>query len=197
MRFINSSEIDNINGIECLHLYLKDDYSYKIKIDGEEVLQNEIYIKAPTMSNEDLSNIRKCSSVLSKFEEIQNEKTLKELSKLTHQERERLFSELKDENIDQIKAEDVIRDHVSNLIKNSKSYETKESDYFQEFDKISHFLEKRLNRILDDQLYTINFSIFNEYLAVKQFIIEEIFIEYVAFFFKHFPLESLFTLTKK
>lgn len=198
--FINSSEIDNINGVECLHLYLKDEFSFSVKINDEEVLQNEIYIKAPTMSNEDISNIRKCASVLSKFEEIQNEKTLKELSKLSDQERQKLFADfenLQENNEEDIKTEEVIKDHIRSVLKNAKSYETKETDYFSEFDKIINFLEKRLNRNLDSQLYPINFSIFDKYLATKHFIIEEIFVEYVSFFFKHFPLESLLALAKK
>lgn len=199
MKFINSSSVENINGKDCLHIFLKEEYSYPVKINDEEVLQNEIFIKAPTMSNEDVSNVRRCSSVFSKFEDIQNEKISKELSRLSQEDKERLFYEIENikESEDESGPEEAIKNHVISVLKSAKSFESQDSNYYTEFDKISLFLNKRLNRCMDDEFYSIDFSIFDKHLALKQFIIEEIFIEYISFFFKHFPLESLLNMSQK
>lgn len=196
MQYILNSSLDNINGKECLHIFLNDKYSYNITINGEEIQQNEIYIKAPTLSNEDLSNIRRCSSVFSRFEEIYNNKIAKDIANLSDIERERIFSNFEEMETkkEEVKTEDVIREHVSSVLKSAKSYVSKDENFYTEFDKITIFLEKRLNRIMDEELYPLSFSIFDKHLGAKQFIIEEIFVEYVSFFFKHFPLESLLNL---
>jgi len=193
MSFITSSELDNIAGSEYLHIYLDPKYSFIAKINNEEVDQNEIFIKAPTMSSKDIFDVRRVSTVISKFEETQNEKLSKELARLTEEERARLFSSLKEIESSQeapAKSQDFIKDHLKTIIKSSRSFEAEKESFFSEFDKITHFLETRTMRSLDSDLLPLNFSIFDKHLGLKQFIIEAIFVEYVSFFSKHFPLES-------
>ena len=83
------------------------------------------------------------------------------------------------------------------MVKSSRSFESEKDSFFSEFDKISFFLESRLSRKIDNDLLPIKFFIFDKHLGSKQFIIEAIFFEYVSFFSKHFPLESLQYLQEK
>jgi len=201
MRFISSSELDNIDGVEYLHIYLKPVAAFNIKVNGEELEQNEIYIKAPTMSSKDVYDISKCCTVFAKLEEVPNEKLTKELSKLSEEERAELFSNFKniEETIkNEVKPEDIIKDHVRNILQSSKAYESGNSDFYTEFNKISYFLEQRLHHMIEKSLFKMDLSVFNKLLtADKHFLIEELFIEYVGFFFRHFPLENLSFQSKK
>lgn len=200
MSFITSSELEQINDSEYLHIYLDPKYSFTIKINGEEVDQNEIYIKAPTMIAKDVYDVRKVSSVIAKFEDLQNEKLSKELARLTDEERARLFGSIKEiESSDKsdVDFKEAVKDHLKTLVKSSRSFELEKDSFFSEFDKISFFLEARLSRKMDDDLLPTKFSIFDKHLGSKQFIIEAIFFEYVSFFSKHFPLESLQYLQEK
>lgn len=200
MSYITSSELEHDNGSEYLHIYLDPQYGFTVKLNGEEISENELFIKAPTMTTKDVYDVRRVSSVVAKFEDIQNEKLSKELARLSDEERARLFSSIKDIEIsDQsnIDFKEAVKDHLKNLVKSSRSFELDKDTFFSEFDKISHFLESRLSRKLEGNLIPCNFAIFDKYLGAKQFIIEAIFIEYVGFFSKHFPLESLQSLQGK
>lgn len=194
MNFISSCELENINGSEYLHLYLNQEASFLVKINGEDVEQNELYIKAPTMASKDVYDLRRCCATLSKFEDIHNEKISKELARLSDEERARLFSsfkEVEEKILEEIKPEDVARDHIRTILKASKALDIENTNFFTEFDRLASFLEQRLFRNLNGDLLKLNFSVFDKLLGSKQFFLEEIFVEYVGFFFSHFPLESL------
>jgi hypothetical protein len=200
MKFISSVELDNINGKDYLHFYLKPECSFEVTINGEEVSQNEIFIEAPSMSNKDVGDLRKVSSVIAKFEEIHNERISKELARLSEEERVKLFAAVKGlENDSEIKisGSQVSRDHMSAILRASKSYEHENSNFYTEFDRISYFMEQRLFRNLNDAMLKADFKLFDKLQGSKHFFLEEIFIEYVGFFFNHFPLESLSLLNKE
>ena len=193
MLFITTTELEQINDSEYLHIYLDPKYSFTIKINGEEVDQNEIYIKAPTMIAKDVYDVRKVSSVISKFEDIRNQKLTKELARLTEEEKIRLFGTVKEaqEELESADKSDIdftvlIKAHLEQVMKDSRSFELEKDSFFSEFDKISFFLESRLSRKMDNDLLPVNFTIFNKHLGLKQFIIEAVFLEYVGFFSKHF-----------
>ena len=199
MKYINSTENETIDGKEYLHLYLNPKYGFDVKINGEEMLVNEIFIQAPTMSTMDVGDVRKVSTVISKFEDIYNQELQRQLIRLSEEDKIKLFSIAQEPEkiLEKVDPKLAVREHIGSILQISKSYESENSNFFTEFDKITYFLQKRLNRKLDDSLVKIDFSIFDKHLGLKQFIIEEIFIEYVSFFFKHFPLESLLRASKE
>lgn len=206
MSYFSSSEIEHINGTECLKIYLKPEYAFKVKVNGEEQDQNEIYLKAPTMSNEDISNIRKCTSAFAKYEAFYNDKSFEALSKLTEDQKINLFGliDKKQDELDTTEDEVVKKEliqkqakkHVITILSESKTYENGQKDFYDEFYAIQFFLEKRLYRCVDSSLTQLNFEVFNSLIGEKQFFIEELFAEYVAFFSLHFPLKSLIGLNK-
>lgn len=199
MKYINSTETETIDGKEYLHLYINPKYGFDVKINGEEMLVNEIFIQAPTMSTMDVGDVRKVSTVISKFEDIYNQDLQRQLLRLSEEDKIKLFSIAQEPEkiLEKVDPKLAVREHIGSILQISKSYESENSNFFTEFDKITYFLQKRLNRKLDDSLVKIDFSIFDKHLGLKQFIIEEIFIEYVSFFFKHFPLESLLRASKE
>ena len=199
MKYINSTETETIDGKEYLHLYLNPKYGFDVKINGEEMLVNEIFIQAPTMSTMDVGDVRKVSTVISKFEDIYNQDLQRQLLRLSEEDKIKLFSIAQEPEkiLEKVDPKLAVREHIGSILQISKSYESENSNFFTEFDKITYFLQKRLNRKLDDSLVKIDFSVFDKHLGLKQFILEEIFIEYVSFFFKHFPLESLLRASKE
>lgn len=200
MTFFTSVELDNIDGIEYLHYFLNPKFSFKAKLNGEEIEQNEIYIKAPTMAQKDVYDLRKCSLVISKFEELNNDKLAKQFLALTEEQKSNLLGnvkELEDTKPSEQEAIEGAKSYIKGLLKSCKYYEVENSNYFTEFDKIIFFLEQRLHRDIEGSLFKASFTLFDNLLAQKQFLIEEIFAEYVGFFFNHFPSESLAILNKK
>lgn len=195
-KFIISSDIDAVEGIEYLHLYLDPKFSFKIKLNGEEVEENQIYIKAPTLSSTDVYDIRKCSSVIAKFEEDKNNKMTRELKSLKEDELQKLMKLYEDVNKDkkELSEEDFknsCREHIQDILRSSKVYQLDKDDFYSEFDKLIHFLQKRAFRMFEGAMLPLPFEAFNHLFAQKQFLFEAVFAEYVSFFSKHFPLESL------
>ena len=202
MQYLSKTELETIGGQDYLHIYLKMENAFSFKLNNEDVEQNELFIKAPSMSNKDISDIRKCVLVIDKFEELEANKTAQELAKMKSEEREKLFEAIKEiqNSVKEESTDEQVREsvsaHIKNILKVGKTYETQDSDFFKEFDKVVYFLSQRLYRQLNDELFPCNFDIFNHLLGKKQFLIEEIFCEYVSFFFKHFPSESLILLSQ-
>lgn len=141
MEFISSSELTNVEGVEYLRIYLKPNASFFPKINGEEVEQNELLIKAPTMSNLDVCDIKKCNGALAVFQDVYNEKLSKEFDKLSEDEKNRLQQSIKQSDESSIKTEDLIKEHIRSLLDISQSCTERD----KEFDKISNFLEKERN----------------------------------------------------
>jgi len=200
MTFFTSVELDNREGVEYLHYFLDTKFSFKIKINGEEVDCNEIYIKAPTMAQKDVYDLRKCSLVIAKFEELNNEKLAKQFLGLTEEQKTNLFSsvkELEESKPSEKEAIEGAKSYIKGLLKSCKYYEVENSNFFSEFDKIIFFLEQRVYRDVNGALLKASFSLYDNLLAQKQFLLEEAFAEYVGFFFNHFPSESLAILNKK
>lgn len=205
-RYITSSEtqfIANERGedIEYLHLFLNPLCSFKTKLNGEELEENQIYIKAPTLSSADIYDIRKCSIVIAKFEEDKNNKTARELKNLKEEELEKLMNLFKDldKNRKEPSEEEIrssYRESMDQVFKASKSYQIEKDDFYTEFDKLTSFLQKRAFRMQDGSMLSLSFDAFNHLFAQKQFLLEAVFAEYVSFFSKHFPLESLSSISK-
>lgn len=195
-KYITSSEIDNIESVEYLRLYLHPKFVFKIKSNGEEVEENQIYIKAPTLGSTDIYDLRKCSIVICKFEEDKNNKVAKELRNLKEEELQKLMNVYKD--IEKDKKEpsdeemkDSCREYIEQILKSSKSYQVDKDDFYTEFDKLVSFLQKRSFRMYEGSMHPVSLDSFNHLFAQKQFLLEAVFSEYVSFFSKHFPLESL------
>lgn len=206
--YLKSSELTNINGKNYLKIFLDAQYPYKVKVNGDEQDKYDILFKEPDAS--DLGELRKCSLAIEKLVNYRENKLIKsqaiwgsEFIKTIMESRsqenvidpnaaqEQLEVEESDDSLDERLLE-VHKGFISELLSLCSDYEDAESDYFIEVDKFFRLLEKKCYREFDDGIcHSTDLSVFDAHNATSHFIKEAILIEYIAFFFKHFPSKYL------
>lgn len=203
--FLKSSELERIGDKNYLRIFLDEKYPYKIKYNGDDVEILDFVFEEPSM--QDITDLKKLGISIEKLISYQDVKTIRIASmfsrglldeaRLSREEDE--FDKIEEEELSDEKIEAKEKDRVkncreflANLLLKSNDFEDESSDFFLEMDKFFAFIDKKCGREHSNAIvHKASLSVLDKYHAISCFIKEEILIEYLSFFFIHFPSKSL------
>ena len=199
MSYITSSELHKTGDKNYLRIFLKPEFSYSIKADGEDQSFVELLFEEPNTS--DISQLKDLGIAIEKLASYDSIKSIriantfsKESLELLRGQQEEETKELSDESKSEPTNEENIlfsRLFISDLLIRSADFQNDETDYFKELQKFINFVNSKSKRDINGIFANNDLSVFDKYNAKSIFIKEELIIEYVSFFFDHFPSRSL------
>ena len=199
--FIKSSSVEKIGSKNYLQVFLESKYPYELTIEKKGVVTKkdafEWYFEEPTM--EDFSALENLSVSIEKFNSYDSIKSIQTSSLFSKellqeiaiyrlkQEPEQEISE--DEAVEKLEIDKInsARIFIQSLFARTTDFK----DYFQELRKFFDFIDSKSFRNYDGIMVNHSLSILDQYNATSRFIKEAIVVEYLAFFFTHFPSKSL------
>lgn len=193
---LKSAEIIKLGEHNYLQVFLQKEYPYQIKHNGNEFDVYEFIFREPEAG--DMLILKKLGISLEKLHSYQYAKSIK-IANLFSKDSLAVYHENKEEQsedaIDEEKKEvDYVancKDFISRIFGLAADFEDESTDYYQELEKFFNFVESKCYREQDGLAIRNSLSNIDKYKATSYFIKEEIIIEYISFFFAHFPSKSL------
>lgn len=197
--YIKTSELEKVGNKNYLRLFLDPKYSFIIKSDDKEKKVCELFFEEPNAH--DISQLRRLGVSLEKLTSYQSLKSIKSMNMFSKETLDEFIKNAKEnkEELDQ-ESDDVesCRSYITDLFTSCADFENDDTDYFKELNKFYNFLEAKMFRMESDVLLSSDFSIFgNLTVSNSSFVKEAIVIEYISFFFDHFPSKSLHQVMEK
>lgn len=195
---LKSAEISKLGEHNYLQVFLEKEFPYKIKHNGNEFDNYELLFREPDAG--DMMQLKKLGVSLEKLHYYQYAKSIKianlfsrEALASYHEQKEQQEAEetTKSEEEKVIDHTDNCREFISKVFGLASDFEDESTDYFQELEKFFSFVESKCFREQDGLAIKNSLSNLDQYKAKSYFIKEEIVIEYISFFFAHFPSKSL------
>lgn len=201
--FIKSSSVEKIGSKNYLQVFLESKYPYELTIDKKGVVTKkdafEWYFEEPTM--EDLSSLQRLSISIEAFSSYDAIKSITTSSLFS----EELLGQITQYHLKQKESEEEILEEEEALekleidkvnssrifIKGLLARTSDFKDYYLELKKFFDFLESKCFRNHDGIMINHSLGSLDKYNANSCFIKEAIVVEYLAFFFTHFPSKSL------
>lgn len=203
--YIKSSEIKNINNKNYLQIFLNKEFSFKVNDNNVDKNCVEILLEEPNKS--DLGSLKNISTILNNYQQKIEEKTLKNLMEMSEDEKAKLMEaieKVKNKPSEENKLTDEERlQEIKKSIRELFDNNNIQPNYFDNLDSIFLFLKRKLFRVFEEQVLEISFDlvITNNnnlpQLGDKTFLQEDLIIEYISFFLRHFPSRNLHELLKK
>jgi len=203
--YLKSSQIEKIGDRNFVRIFLEKEYPYKITYNGNEIEVNNFVFEEPNAS--DVSALQKLSVSMEKLFTYAN--VIKSLKIMSYINQDRM-DELNNSRDEEVETEavtkkltpeekiDTTREFVSSILLKANDFENTETDYYQELGRFFNFVDSKCYREHDDGIpYKSSISLLDIYHAESCFIKEEIVIEYLSFFFAHFPSRSLHATLKR
>jgi hypothetical protein len=202
--YIKSSEIKNINNKNYLQIFLNKEYSFKANDNNVDKSYVEILLEEPNRS--DLSNLKTISTILNDYQKKIEEESLRNFMKMNEDEKAKLMEAIektknKPTEEKPLNAEERL-ESIKNSIKELFNYNNAQTNYFDNLDSIFLFLKRKVFREFNNEVLQTSFDLVitnNDNLpsiGSKVYLQEDLIIEYVSFFLKHFPSRSLHDILK-
>lgn len=203
--YIKSSEIKNINNKNYLQIFLNKEYSFKVNDNNVDKNCVEILLEEPNKS--DLGSLKSISTILNNYQQKIEEKTLKNLMEMSEDEKAKLMEaieKVKNKPSEENKLTDEERlQEIKKSIRELFDNNNIQPNYFDNLDSIFLFLKRKLFRVFEEQVLEISSDLIITnnnnlpQLGDKTFLQEDLIIEYISFFLRHFPSRNLHELLKK
>ena len=207
--YLKSSEIIKSNGKEYLQIFLNKEYPYSRTIETREGIASEdryeIWLEEPNAL--DYRDLQRCSIILERFFNYKIQQETREYAMKGEEEWELLEwkkQKMKESNPEPKKeAEPTEEERIDNrkqmlsiiltMCKTMRNDNilSEETDYYLELAKLFSFINKKLNIVESDLPFRASLDIFDKYKGKSYGIKEQILIEYISFFFAHFPSNSI------
>lgn len=204
--YLKSAELIKSQGKEYLQIFLNKDYPYSQEVetsDGKRMEDRyEIWMEEPNAL--DARDLQRASIILERFFNYKIQQETKEYAmkgeeewELMEWKRQRMTETqpvpkepTEQERLDNRKQMLAIILTMCRTMRNDNML-AEETDYYLELAKLFNIISKKLHIVEGDCPLRSNLDIFDKYKGKSYGVKEEILIEYISFFFAHFPSNSL------
>lgn len=214
--YLKSSEIVKLNGKNYLRIYLKKEYPYSIKLDGNDVDMLSFVFREPEFS--DMGSLMNASLPLEKLYQYSHiDKSIARAALGTEDQLQDAQIEILEKKIQikedihelsisdkeklELEQQDFIRRFMVFTLFNSSDLDQRPNggtDFFAEILKLFEFLDKVCFREHGDEIpLKTSLKVLDKFNGISLLIKQELLIEYLAFFFSHFPFRSLHMLLEE